>query len=346
MAHLASFNSSPQGTGTVPIPHLPQITGGLLAQLPKVVFFGKYSVNLPGFGFINVKIRLKRRNLMTIAYVSSPLDRAHQLRTDDDALVQLRASTVTALIRIHGESVEMADGQLLLSHHGIDNAAVFLGLDPDGRGWFATAVAESPTQMQIRTLMIDGTLDAPTLSILAQARSLVGWHVRHGFCASCGAKTVMQDAGYRRHCAGCSTDHFPRTDPVVIMAVTYKGKFLLGRQAAWPPHMFSALAGFVEPGETIEQAVRREVFEETAVRVGAVHYVASQPWPHPSSLMIGMLAEAETDTITIDPKELESARWFSRDELQYMLAGTHPDGLWASRPEAIAHLVLRAAVAP
>lgn len=288
--------------------------------------------------------RLKARIFMTIAFATSPLDRAHQLRTDSAALRTLRSRIDTALIKVCGEAVEMANKELLLTHNGIAEDAVFLGLDPDGKGWFATAMPESPTQVSIRTLMVDTSLDASTLSILAQARSLVGWHVRHGFCANCGKVTAMQDAGYRRHCAACETDHFPRTDPVVIMAVVRGDKFLLGRQSAWPPHMYSALAGFVEPGETLEQAVRREVFEETAIHVGAVHYVASQPWPHPSSLMIGMLAQAETDEITIDHKELETARWFSRSELEQMLAGTHPQGLWASRPQAIAHLVLSAAV--
>ena len=154
----------------------------------------------------------------------------------------------------------------------------------------------------------------------------------------------MADAGYKRICSNCKTEHFPRTDPVVIMAVRHKDQVLLGRQASWPPNMFSALAGFMEPGETIEQAVAREVLEEAGIKVGAVSYVTTQPWPFPSSLMIGMIAEATTTEIKLDPAELEDARWFTRADLEMMLVGTHPEGLYASRPQAIAHAVVTAAL--
>ncbi len=155
----------------------------------------------------------------------------------------------------------------------------------------------------------------------------------------------MADAGYRRHCEACGADHFPRTDPVVIMVVRDSNRFLLGRQASWGLGMFSALAGFMEPGETIEAAMRREVMEEAGIKVGNVSYVTSQPWPFPSSLMIGLLGEAETTDIVIDPKELETAKWFERDEVQAMLENMHPDGLTASHPYAIAHHIIKAALA-
>ena len=170
------------------------------------------------------------------------------------------------------------------------------------------------------------------------------WHERHGFCANCGHKTEMQDAGYRRHCPSCKIDHFPRTDPVVIMAVRHEGKILLGRQRAWAPGMYSAIAGFMEPGETMEQAVGREVLEETGVVVGHVTYVASQPWPFPSTLMIGCIAECKKAEIILDEKELENARWFTQAEVRLMLEQKHPEKLTASNPHAIAHQVITAAL--
>jgi NAD+ diphosphatase len=172
----------------------------------------------------------------------------------------------------------------------------------------------------------------------------VYWHEKHGFCAACGQQTEMTDAGYRRHCPACKTDHFPRTDPVVIMAVRRGNHILLGRQKAWAAGMYSAIAGFMEPGETIEQAVAREVREETGIIAEKVSYIASQPWPFPSSLMIGCIAEAQSEAISLDDQELENARWFAFDEVRLMLAGKHPEGLHASHPWAIAHSVISAAL--
>ena len=151
----------------------------------------------------------------------------------------------------------------------------------------------------------------------------------------------MSAAGWRRDCDNCHAQHFPRTDPVVIMLVTEGDRCLLGRQARFGKGMYSALAGFLEPGETIEEAVRREVREEAGIQVGAVQYVASQPWPFPSSLMIGCMGTALSTHIILDRLELEDARWFTRSEAETMLAGTHPDGLGAPQPIAIAHHLLR-----
>src|SRR5262249_36937002 len=152
------------------------------------------------------------------------------------------------------------------------------------------------------------------------------WHARHGFCANCGAATLIAEAGWKRECPACAAENFPRVDPVVIMAPVLGDKGLLGRQPKWPRGMHSALAGFMEPGETIEQAVARETLEEAGLVVAEVHIHSTQPWPFPSSLMIGCICEVVDDRITIDPHELESARWFSRDEARLLLKGAHPDG--------------------
>jgi NAD+ diphosphatase len=183
-------------------------------------------------------------------------------------------------------------------------------------------------------------LDLLTGEILATARALSLWHVSHRFCAACGAASEMQDAGWKRQCPACGAQHFPRTDPVVIMLVTKGNSVLLGRSHPWPQGMYSCLAGFVEPGETIEAAVAREVFEETGIRVGDVRYLASQPWPFPASLMIGMRAEALNSDITIDPVEIEDALWITREELADVFAGTHPK-ITRPREGAIAGFLLR-----
>lgn len=180
-------------------------------------------------------------------------------------------------------------------------------------------------------------------AVLSQARSLVDWHARHRFCASCGGPTEAKEAGYMRACGQCGAQHFPRTDPVTIMLVLRQGRVLLGRQPRFAPMTYSALAGFVEPGENIEEAVRREVLEEVGIRVGEVRYHSSQPWPFPSSLMIGCMAEAEGDEIRLDPDELEDARWFSRDEIAGMVENHKAEGqLRMPPPLSIAHQLARA----
>ena len=183
-------------------------------------------------------------------------------------------------------------------------------------------------------------LSASDAALAATARALFNWHRTHGFCAACGAQSNMALAGWERHCPACGARHFPRTDPVVIMLVSRGDRVLLGRSHGWPEGMYSALAGFIEPGESAENAVRREVAEETGVRVGALRFMASQPWPWPNSLMLGFVAEAlpGDETITLDD-ELEDARWFASDELAQMMAGTHPT-LRQPRPGAIAHSML------
>jgi NAD+ diphosphatase len=279
-----------------------------------------------------------------LAFVSSPLDRNANNRAKSEFIGKRRIDSATHVVQIAGDTVRMENNRLFTLNDAPECDAIYLGEDPKGHAWFARAIEPSESLIPMRALMIEGGLTQERLSILAQARSILHWHASHGFCAKCGAKSLMADAGYKRVCPSCKTEHFPRTDPVVIMAVRHGDQILLGRQASWPPNMFSALAGFMEPGETIEQAVAREVLEEAGITVGSVSYVTTQPWPFPSSLMIGMIAEAITTEIKLDPAELEDARWFTRADLEMMLAGTHPQGLYASRPQAIAHTVVTAAL--
>ena len=196
--------------------------------------------------------------------------------------------------------------------------------------------------IDLRSLAIEGSMTAADLGAMAQARSLCNWHLRHGHCSVCGAASVMKIGGYRRDCPSCGAEHFPRTDPVVIMLTIDGERCLLGRQARFAPGMYSCLAGFVEPGETIEDAVRRETQEESGIKVGRVRYYSSQPWPFPSSLMIGCHAEALSTEIHRDEVELDDCRWFDRAEVLSMIAGTHPDGIKCPPGIAIASHIIRA----
>ncbi len=279
-----------------------------------------------------------------LAFVTSPLERNATIRTDA-ALIQGRLSAKNVkILHLSGDGVQVQNGVPFTGRDGSEHDLVYLGEDGSGQPWFAAACDRSDALSPLRPLISSGALSAEELTILAQARSLIHWHERHGFCANCGVKTEMQDAGYRRHCQACGADHFPRTDPVVIMAVRHEGKILLGRQKAWAEGMFSALAGFMEPGETIEQAVAREVAEEAGIKVGKISYITSQPWPFPANLMIGCVADATTTDIKVDEKELEQARWFSSAEIKLMLNRKHPENLYASNPYAIAHAVIKAAL--
>ncbi len=282
---------------------------------------------------------------MPLAYVLNPLDRRANDRTDIDWIARQRRRPDARLIAIAGDSVLMREGQLAADNNDPDAPAFFLGLDDKQRPWFARRTAETEGLRDLRSLAMEEALPAAELGILAQARSMIAWHERRSFCSNCAARLEVADAGYRRHCPQCGMDHFPRTDPVVIMVARHQRGILLGRQKAWKTGMYSALAGFVEPGETIEDAARREVYEESGIRVGEVRYVASQPWPFVSNLMIGLIGEALTAEIAVDATELEDARWFAREEAEQMLARTHPQGLYAANPFAIAHVLVKAALA-
>ncbi|KQT80620.1 NAD(+) diphosphatase [Methylobacterium sp. Leaf466] len=251
------------------------------------------------------------------------------------------------------DGIVLSGDTALLSHDlapgaGERSLTIYLGR-VDGRPVFAAALtAEAGGRFDVvdlRSLASAGRVAPDELGVVATARSFLSWHARNGFCAHCGTATAVAAAGFRRDCPACGAHHFPRTDPVAIMLITRGDACLLGRGPHFPPDMYSCLAGFIEPGETIEDAVRRESFEEAGVRIGAVTYLASQPWPFPSSLMIGCVAESLTEAITRDAAELEDARWFSRDEVTAMIVGAHPGGLSTPPPMAIAHLLMRSFVA-
>jgi len=193
----------------------------------------------------------------------------------------------------------------------------------------------------LRSLATQHVASEEHLAALGLAKSLLSWHRRHRFCANCGTATDAIAGGWKRACPSCGTEHFPRVDPVAIMLITDGDRCLLGRQPRFAKGSYSCLAGFIEPGETLENAVRREVKEEAGITVGTVGYMATQPWPFPSSLMIGCRGEALTRDIAIDATELEDARWFSRDDLRMMLTRTHPQELVVPAPVAIAHHLIR-----
>jgi NAD+ diphosphatase len=272
---------------------------------------------------------------VTLAFAGSPLDRADHLRADPAALERLRDHRARLLLLDGLEPRLEADGALgwgSLADAEPDSELVFLGLDTEERACFAPVAPEldgstgpaSPRLWPVLAAMVSGDL-----ATYGGARSLVDWHSRHRFCARCGEGTRLAKGGWQRTCIACRAEHFPRVDPVTIMLVEHDDRLLLGRQPRFPAGNYSALAGFVEPGETIEEAVAREVFEEAGVRVREVSYIASQPWPFPSSLMIGCLARADDPQLTIDRTELEDARWFSRAP-----ATSASDG-WRSRTEAV-----------
>ena len=280
-----------------------------------------------------------------IAFARSPLDRADHVRTDPDALAGLM-NWRARVLRLDGLMPALADdGGLLwgsLADCAPDAELVFLGL-LDGKACFAPvppAGEDRPAYAIPQVWQMLASLPAGDLAIYGGARSLVDWHARHRFCAQCGSGTVIAKGGWQRDCSACGAQHFPRTDPVTIMLVEHGGRLLLGRQPRFPPRRFSALAGFVEPGETVEEAVAREVLEEAGVRVRDVRYIASQPWPFPSQLMIGCHAMAEGDALTIDTTELEEARWFTRDEVSYALAGNDDGAFIAPPAQAIARHLL------
>lgn len=269
-----------------------------------------------------------------LAFGTTGMDRAAHLRAAPPAPRRV-------LILCGGQVSAHADG--LIWHapddlpHGDD---IFLGLDAEGP-FHARDVAEWPAE-GLRNLRDMMTQLAPAeAERAATARALIHWHRSHRFCSACGHPSDMTQGGWQRLCPACGTSHFPRTDPVVIMLILHGERLLLGRSPGWAPGMHSCLAGFMEPGETPETAVRREAMEETGVRVGPVRYLISQPWPFPASLMLGCVAQAESTDITLDPEELEAARWADKHEVMEAIIGRHPD-LVLPQPGTIArHLITR-----
>jgi NAD+ diphosphatase len=278
-----------------------------------------------------------------MAFTGNTLDRQANRRGDAHWLTGVREASSSRCILLSDDKVALTETGGLAFASNVPETAILLGLDHDGAAWFADEADHVSHPMDLRGLAASGLLPSQHLDLLAQARALLHWHKRHGFCANCGHATDLSDAGYKRSCPACKAEHFPRTDPVIIIAVTHGKRVLLGRQASWPAGMYSTLAGFMEPGETIEDAARREVKEESGVDVGEISIAANQPWPFPSSLMIGLVGEALTDEIVIDEKEIEHARWFTHDDIAQMLNATHPEGCKIPPPLAIAHhLILKA----
>ena len=283
-----------------------------------------------------------------LAFAGSPIDRADQIRVDADRLAALM-DWRARLLKLDGlDPVLSPEGTLewgTLADAAPDSDLVFLGLAA-GKACFAEVPARQggstgPANPRLWAAM--AALDPGELATYGGARSLVDWHARHRFCAQCGSATRLAKGGWQRTCTNddCKADHFPRVDPVTIMLVEHQGNLLLGRQPRFPPRRFSALAGFVEPGESIEDAVAREIMEEAGVVVRDVTYVASQPWPFPSSLMIGCHSHADSAELTIDTTELDEARWFTRAEVELAMTGSEDAAFIAPPPHAVAHHLLK-----
>ncbi len=280
-------------------------------------------------------------------FTGATLDRADALRTNDEKLAAARADPRARLLGLNGlEPLIGGDGGLLwkpMPEAAAASELVLLGLDGEEPRFAELRLEEADSvNRSMAVMQVLARLSAADAALYGGARSVIDWHYRHLFCARCGAGTALFRAGWGRKCARCNTEHFPRVDPVVIMLAEFGGRVLLGRQPMFPPKFFSALAGFVEPGESLEEAVRRELFEEAGIRTGAVRYVVSQPWPFPSSLMIGCVAEALDDAITLDTTELQDAMWVGRADVEAALAGDPAAPFAPPPPVALAHSLLRA----
>jgi NAD+ diphosphatase len=284
----------------------------------------------------------------TMTFAGAGLDRADHIRADADKLAALM-DWRARLLRLDGlDPLITPDGTLdwgTLADADPTSELVFLGL-LDGKGCFAEVSPKllgsvAPANPRLWAAM--SSLSPAELAIYGTARSLVDWHARHRYCARCGNPTVLAKGGWQRSCTNdvCKAEHFPRVDPVTIMLVEFEGQLLLGRQPRFPARRFSTLAGFVEPGESIEEAVAREVLEEAGVAVRDVSYVGSQPWPFPSNLMVGCHAHALSRELTVDHTELEEADWFTRAEVTAAMAGGEDGRFIAPPPQAIAHHLIK-----
>ncbi len=295
-----------------------------------------------------------------LGYTQSRIERAAEKRTDEAALTAYARDPRAAAYVISGDRIVMRKGASvsdplfpMAQARAMEGAAetVFLGL-MDGAPRFGIAITPAAAEplkardgfhvTDLRSIAVQGIVMPNHLPPIAEAKAVLHWHARHRFCSNCGAATLVVCGGWKRDCPQCKTEHFPRTDPVVIMLAIDGECCLLGRSPRFVPTMWSCLAGFVEPGESIEDAVHRETREEAGITCGRVRYFASQPWPFPTSLMIGCHAQALTRDIVVDREELEDARWFSKDEVTSMLLRRHPQGLTTPPPVAIAHHIIRA----
>jgi len=300
-------------------------------------------------------------------YAGNPLDRAGERRSDaawiaarladpaSQALALWNGQPLATTTDGGGAVLHFISAPLAKAFAGGEEWLLFLGLRPDGVAVFAVdledAVDPSVGVLQPIGATFEGLralaprLDPQQAAIAAEAKAVFEWRRRHRFCPACGQPSQVADGGWKRVCSACAVEHFPRTDPVVIMLATQQHdgaeRCLLGRQAVWPPGMFSTLAGFMEPGESIEEACARELYEEAGLEALAVRYHSSQPWPYPSNLMIGLIAEVAAGEGRPDQTELEAVRWFSKREASGLLRG-EIEGLFAPPPFAIAHQLIKA----
>jgi NAD+ diphosphatase len=283
---------------------------------------------------------------MTPGFTGSPLDRVDHIRSDVEAYAALLSDWRARILGLDGlDPMVASEGGLVwqsIAEIEVDVELILLGI-ADDKPHFVPLVSASGDAFRspaiFRALSI---LPAEDAAIYGTARSLIDWHNSHRYCGKCGGSTKLFRAGWGRQCTACNAEHFPRTDPVVIMLAEFEGKALVGRQTRFPPGNYSALAGFLEPGESIEEAVRREIKEEAGVECGAVRYVVSQPWPFGGSqLMIACVAQAKGDEITLDTNELEDAMWVTRQEARAALEGAPDKKFGAPPPFAIAHTLLR-----
>jgi len=293
-------------------------------------------------------------------FAGNPLDRVSQRRRDAGWIASLLDDPETRVLPLHGLKPQIRHSSAAaLGWQSVEpwrplidsgSTLILLGIR-DGRAYFAIDATPAETPASEDTVLMDARAAAPTIergeaAILAEARSLIDWHARHRFCAQCGTPSVVASGGWVRHCPNCKAHHFPRVDPVVIMLATKGERCLLGRGLRRPGARFSCLAGFMEPGETLEEAVRREILEESNIRVGRVRYLASQPWPFPSTLMIGCLAEGVSEEMTIGAEELGEGRWFERAEVRAMVERSRSDDAIPGVPTlppplAIGHQIAR-----
>jgi len=279
-----------------------------------------------------------------LSFTGSRLDRADRVRADPERLAgymnwKARVLALDGLIPALDDSNRLVWGTL--ADVPEDAELCFLGLD-EGKACFAAVPPRgdaTPRMANPQLWSLMATLPPDDLALYGGARSLTDWHARHRFCAQCGGDTKLAKGGWQRNCTACEASHFPRTDPVTIMLVEHEGRLMLGRGLGWPEGRFSALAGFVEPGESIEEAVAREVLEEAGVWVRDVTYVASQPWPFPSQLMIGCHSHTDSDELTIDETEMAEVEFFTRAQVQAAMAGDGP--FVAPPPHAIAHHLMQ-----
>jgi NAD+ diphosphatase len=282
---------------------------------------------------------------LPLGFTGARLDRADQLRVNEASFAAALADPRATCLALDGIDFVPGEGGGLLWEpldSADERAPILLGIDDTGAPRFVReAAAGVRVDARSRTVMrLLPLLSTEEAALYGGARSLVDWHARHRFCAACGAPTALFRGGWGRRCGACNAEHFPRVDPVVIMLAEYEGRVLVGRQGGFPPGFFSALAGFVEPGESLEEAVARELFEEAGIHVSEVTYVASQPWPFPSSLMIGCRAVATGAALTLDTAEIEAAMWVDRAEVRAALAGDMGASFLAPPPLAIARYLL------